>query len=254
MTRRPRHAPWSIVRACLLVAAAALPVAAGARLGCLHSAAAISVVLYLRSPPGWCAALRSLFLAAWFFGTPLCRRRSTALLRTPPPGLRMAVFECLHQKAAQTFFASAVPTCGVLPKTPRALEDAGSWVVVVDVRICEELGRAKIKDMLELSSGVVLNCCGLNHSGGGVCRKFKSLIFCFCFFCLWPFSAPAHFEQTPHRSTSRHLKNPPAFLIHASFAFPPLSLTLFGSCGIPSPSPPPPRIPSPRVIHDSGGL
>ena len=191
MTRRPRHAAWSIVRACLLVAAAALPVAAGARLGFLHSAAAISVVIYLRSPPGFGAALRSPFLAAWFFGTPLCRRRSTALLRTPPPGLRMAVSECLHQKGAQTNFAIAVPTCGVLPKTTRILAAAGFWVVVVDVRICEELGRAKTKDMLESLSGGVLNCRGLNPPGGGYCRKFKSLSVLFllgCGRCLPPHS------------------------------------------------------------------
>ena len=154
--------------------------------GCRHIRRAL-----LEVPPGWCAALRSPFLAACFFGTPLCRRRSTALLRTPPPGLRMAVLEFRHQKGGQTPFATGVPACGVLPKAACIFAGAGLCVVVVDVRICEELGRAKTKDMLESLSGGVLNCRGLNPPGGGCCRKFKSLSFLFllgCDRCLPPHS------------------------------------------------------------------
>ena len=213
--------------------------------GCRHIRRAL-----LEVPPGWCAALRSLFLAAWFFGTPLCRRRSTALLRTPPPGLRMAVLEFRHQKGGQTPFATGVPACGVLPKAACIFAGAGLCVVVVDVRICEELGRAKTKDMLESLSGGVLNCRGLNPPGGGLLSQIQ-ISERFVFTWLWPLSAPALFEQTPHRSTSRYPKNPPVTPIYASRDFPSLSMTFFGSCGLPPGPPPPPIIPPPRVIHDS---
>ena len=59
-----------------------------------------------------------------------------------------------------------LPPAAVLPEVCGVLYLTAVGAVV-QVRICEELGRAKIKDMLDLLSGRVLNCCGLNLSGGG---------------------------------------------------------------------------------------